>query len=60
MKEKWEERERGKDCELFGCIQNCIIDVLKFKYYCVINELEIGFVEVCVLVYNINGEFEIV
>lgn len=37
-----------------------MIDVLKFKYYCVINEFENGFVEVCVLVYNINGKFEII
>lgn len=58
-KEKWEEREREKDCKSLGRIQNCTTDASKFKYHCVINEFENGFVEVCSPVYNINGKFEI-
>lgn len=55
----WEERERKKDCESLARVQNCTTDVSKFKYHCVINELENGFYEVCAPVYIINGKFQI-
>lgn len=56
-KEIWEERERKKNCESMAREQNCTTDASEFKYHCVINEFENGFVEVCAPVYNINGKF---
>lgn len=49
-----EVRAKIKNCEAMAGIQNCTT-AEKFKYHCVMNELETKFVEVCAPEYYIHG-----
>lgn len=49
-----DERAKMKNCEALAAIQNCTVPE-KFKYHCVMNELETEFVEVCAPEYYIHG-----
>lgn len=49
-----EERAKIKNCKVTAEIQNCT-DPEKFKYHCVMNELETKFVELCAPRYYIHG-----
>ncbi|XP_061196014.1 uncharacterized protein LOC133204301 [Saccostrea echinata] len=53
-KEKFETASKIKDCESVAEKQNCT-EKSKFKYHCVINELEDKMVEVCAPVFYIQG-----
>lgn len=49
-----EEKAKMKNCETMAKIQNCTVPE-KFKYHCVMNELQTIFVEVCAPEYYIHG-----
>lgn len=49
-----ENRAKMKNCESMARVQNCTAQQ-KFKYHCVMNELENTFVEVCAEEYIIHG-----
>lgn len=49
-----EERAKIKDCATIAVIQSCTVSG-NFKYHCLMNELETGFVEVCAPQYYIHG-----
>lgn len=49
-----EERAKIKDCATIAVIQSCTVSE-NFKYHCLMNELETGFVEVCAPQYYIHG-----
>uniref|UniRef100_A0A8W8JFC7 FZ domain-containing protein n=1 Tax=Magallana gigas TaxID=29159 RepID=A0A8W8JFC7_MAGGI len=51
---EWEKRARLKNCTSLAFIQNCT-ETIKFKYHCVMNELEDAFLEVCAPEYYILG-----
>lgn len=53
-KSMMEVRAKNKNCEAMADIQNCTFSE-KFKYHCVMNELETEFVEVCAPEYYIHG-----
>lgn len=53
-KSMMEVRAKIKNCEAMAGILNCKIPE-KFKYHCVMNELETEFVEVCAPEYYIHG-----
>lgn len=53
-----ENRAKMKNCESMARVQNCTAQQ-KFKYHCVMNELENTFVEVCAEEYIIHGSFVI-
>lgn len=53
-KSEIEKRARLKNCTSLAFIQNCT-KTIKFKYHCVINELEDAFLEVCAPEYYIHG-----
>lgn len=53
-KSTMEVRAKIKNCKAIARIQNCTIRE-KFKYHCVMNELETEFVEVCAPEYYIHG-----
>lgn len=48
------ERAKIKNCEATAKIQNCT-DPEKFKFHCVMNELETEFIELCAPQYYIHG-----
>lgn len=53
-KSAMEERAKIKNCTVIAKIQRCT-DPEKFKYHCVMNELETTFVELCAPQYIIHG-----
>lgn len=53
-----EEKAKMKNCEAMAGIQTCTVPE-KFKYHCVMNELQTTFVEVCAPEYYIHGKLKI-
>lgn len=53
-----EEKAKMKNCETMAKIQNCTVPE-KFKYHCVMNELQTIFIEVCAPEYYIHGTWKI-
>lgn len=51
-----EVKAKRKNCESIAYEQKCTTPE-KFKYHCVMNELENAFIEVCAPEYRIHGMF---